>query len=165
MVRIRIILILSAVVLWVTSCGPEQSTRDKETEQLQENFARQKSIMDSLNGEYVGRLKGTDGTGADYQVRMVLITFVEMVPAPNRVDFTQIPNLIGNLVPVNDAGNPVSWDITKGYVDGSRNAMVLTGSKNQVSFFIDLNIVGNKLKGRLVSGRFNATIDLTRSNK
>lgn len=160
MVRIRTAIFLGAMVLLFASCGPEQSTRDKETEQINENFAQRKADYDSISGNYSGTMKAIDGS-TNIRVEVLIRTFIEMIPAPNRVDYIPLPTLVGNLRPA--TSDNFAWPFTKGYYDATDGTLKMSGSNESDFIFMDLKVVGRKLVGTITRGRYFSAIELTRT--
>ena len=93
-------LIAVSLVLW--GCGPEQTTKDKEDQQMAVDAKATRDRLSPAVGVYVGTLTAIDGNVMSVRMTLGLVNIPYNNPA--RSDVTTIPALLGSMEQCMDAG-------------------------------------------------------------
>lgn len=158
--RIRKGVWMLAILGGLAACGPEQSNRDRESAQIRETVGQQKASYDSINGNFTGVMTEINST-RKIKVDFVIRTYMELVPSSSRLDFIPIPSLVGNLS--SGVDGTFAWAFTRGYYDATQGTLQMVGNDANGFTFFEAKLVGAKMVGTIMRGRYTSPITLTRN--
>jgi hypothetical protein len=158
--------ILSAAVISLLGCGPEQSNLEKEKDQMNTLFRQNKAELDQFAGDYVGTW-----TNNNVSVKSVLRvrSFTKTVVSPNRIETIEIPTIVAFIsnTPSSGAGEiETSMAFGDGAYDKDTQTLRFYGpGKVAISFqMLELQIKGSSLVGTYLNDRYAVPVRYTKSS-
>jgi hypothetical protein len=149
------------MVLGLAACGPEDSNLDKETQEMDRLYQKNKETMDALAGDYTGT--ATDITGRNQKVKLRLRSFSVFAPNPNRIELIEIPNLLGFMT--YDSTDSVTMNFNQGNFDKRSQTLRLNGTGEAGAFyFMELTVKGEMLNGEFLQRRLTSQVSLKKIN-
>ena len=141
------------------ACGPEDSNLDRESQELDRLYQKNKETMDALAGDYTGT--ATDIAGRTQKVKLRLRSFSVFAPNSNRIELIEIPNLLGFMT--YDSTDSVTLNFNQGNYDKRTQTLRLNGLGEfgaGAFYFMELRVKGQSLSGEFLQRRLTSQISL-----
>lgn len=146
-----------AILLGAAACGPEDSNLDKESQELDRLYQKNKETMDALAGDYTGT--ATDIGGRNQKVKLRLRSFSIFSPNSNRIELIEIPNLLGFMT--YDSTDSVTLNFNQGNYDKRTQTLRLNGvGESGAFYFMELRVKGESLSGEFLQRRLTSQVSL-----
>lgn len=147
-------------VLFLTSCGPEKTAREREMDQLEENVKKNKANNDEVAGWYGGTIVYM-GKVEEKKVCIYVFSTTAFQDVIARGETVEVA-ILGAYIFI--PGNPVAYNFSKSKYNvdaGTLRFVGETGSTIRGQTLLDLNKSGNRFVGNFYAPNLFSKIDVS----